>query len=143
MALYRKQIAEGAVRDGEPFKSDLSESVMNGFLLEMARILMVRFARMKNDRGVEEEWNVYGKLLSTRLQSAWRNDFFARAFINRSNELGVTYLGAAGDGRLMLATLLGLGVVLALWAGIALIGLVWLARPTKGSDGGAAASGAH
>jgi len=97
-AEYRKQLADGAIREGESLQSELSESVMNGFLLEIARDYMVRFARMKGDAETEGEWSRFGDTLRARLAGAWRNDFFARALINRPNEAGITYLGAAGDG---------------------------------------------
>ncbi len=96
--LYRKQIAEGLIRDGEPIQTDLSESIMNGFLLEIARAYFVRFAAMKGDRAAESEWTEFGATLATRLQATWKNDFFARAYLNRPNAAGATYLGAGGDG---------------------------------------------
>lgn len=97
MKLYWQQVASGEVKEGSPLRSDLSESVMNGFLLEIARASMVRFAQMRKDAAGEQEWNEFGRVLAGRLRSSWRNDFFARAFINRPNEQGVTYVGAAGD----------------------------------------------
>lgn len=96
--LYREQIANGTIRDGEGVRTDLSESVMNGFLLEIARAAMMGFARLKRDVEVENEWERFGDTLKARLQNAWRGDFFARAFINRPNVQGVTFLGAKGDG---------------------------------------------
>ena len=97
MKIYRQQVAEGVVEEGQPFKSDLSESVMNGFLLEIARACMLRFAHMKKDAAGEREWGEFGDVLVERLRRSWKTDFFARASINRPNEMGVTYLGAAGD----------------------------------------------
>jgi len=97
-ALYAQQIAEGAIADGDPIRTDLSESVMNGFLLEIARSYMARFARMVCDRGTEKEWTKFGSVLRDRRQAAWKGDFFARAFINRPNPANATYLGGAGDG---------------------------------------------
>ncbi|MBN1268905.1 MAG: glycosyl transferase [Kiritimatiellae bacterium] len=97
-ALYRRQIAEGLVKEGEPLQSDLSESVMNGFLLELARQYLVRFAQWKGDRETVSCEEDFGHVLRARLQAAWRGDFFARAFINRPNKHGITCLGGAGDG---------------------------------------------
>lgn len=95
--IYRQQIAEGLIRDGDALASDLSESVMNGFLLEIARAYMVRLARMRRDATVEKEWLDFGPVLAGRLQKAWKGDFFARCFLNRPNDAGTAYLGAAGD----------------------------------------------
>ena len=97
-ALYRKQLADGTIREGESLKTDLSESVMNGFLLEIARDYMVRFAHQLGDAVKEREWSEFGAVLRGRLQKAWKGDFFARCFINRTNEANVTFIGAAGDG---------------------------------------------
>ena len=96
-ALYRKQVAEGIIREGEALKTDLSESIMNGFLLEIARQYMVRFSTLKGDGSVRREWEEYGRILGDRLKATWKNDFFARAYLNRPNEAGTAYLGAAGD----------------------------------------------
>jgi cellobiose phosphorylase len=95
--LYKQQIAEGKIKDGDAFISDLSESVMNGFLLEIARAYMVRFARMKGRKDRETEWTEFGKILNERLQKAWKGDFFARAFLNRPNAANTSYLGGQGD----------------------------------------------
>ena len=96
--LHRQQISEGLIREGEGIRTDLSESVMNGFLLEVARAYMVRFAQLRGDTDVAREWEAFGSLLRKRLQNAWRGDFYARAFINRESENGVHFLGAKGDG---------------------------------------------
>ena len=96
--LYRKQIADGVIKEGDPLKSDLSESLMNGFLLEIARAYMVRFSCMKGHRTSEKEWSDFSPVLRERLQKAWKGDFFARCFINRPNEANTMYLGARGDG---------------------------------------------
>ncbi|OGV47085.1 MAG: hypothetical protein A2X46_09965 [Lentisphaerae bacterium GWF2_57_35] len=95
--LYKQQIAEGKIKDGDAFISDLSESVMNGFLLEIARAYMVRFAHMKGRTDRETEWTEFGKILHERLQKAWKGDFFARAFLNRPNAASTSYLGGQGD----------------------------------------------
>ncbi|MBN1557853.1 MAG: glycosyl transferase, partial [Lentisphaerae bacterium] len=97
-SLYRRQVAEGLVSEGEAFQSDLSESVMNGFLLETARQYLVRFAAWKGDRETVSREEEFGGVLKARLQAAWKGDFFARAFVNRANEHHLTYLGGLGDG---------------------------------------------
>jgi len=95
--LYRQQIADGLIKEGEAFQSDLSESVMNGFLLEIARAYMVRFARMAGAAAVEREWSEFAPVLAARLQNAWKGDFFCRAFLNRPNAANTSYLGGRGD----------------------------------------------
>ncbi len=95
--LYREQVAQGLIREGEGLVSDLSESVMNGFLLEMARACMVRFARLANRPEIAQEWTLFGAVLRERLHKAWKGDFFARAFLNRPNEAKTSYLGGQGD----------------------------------------------
>lgn len=97
-ALYRQQIAQGLIQPSQALQTDLSESVMNGFLLEVARAAMVRFARMRGDSATEQEWTAFGSGLRARLHEAWKGDFFARGYINRAHEHGVTYFGAQGDG---------------------------------------------
>ncbi len=97
-ALYKKQLADATIREGEPLKTELSESVMNGFLLEIARDYMVRFARKLGDTAKEREWSEFGVVYRSRLQKAWKGDFFARCFVNRPNEANITFIGAAGDG---------------------------------------------
>lgn len=96
--LYKKQLRDGAIKEGEGLQSDMSESVMNGFLLEVARQYMVRFAAMRGDRPLERHWADFGETLRKRLQAAWKGDFFARCMINRQNKSGITYMGASGDG---------------------------------------------
>lgn len=98
MALYSDQIAAGTIKEGDPLDSDFSESVMNGFLLETARAHLVRFARLLGDTAAEQEWTHFGEELRTRLDDTWKEDFFARALINRKNGGNITYLGGQGDG---------------------------------------------
>jgi len=97
MEIYRRQIA-GNGRDGDPLETDRSESVMNGFLLEIARDHMMRFARLLGDASAERDWRVFGDALRQRLRATWKEDFFARALINRPNPAGTDFLGAKGDG---------------------------------------------
>ncbi|NCC52158.1 MAG: glycosyl transferase [Spartobacteria bacterium] len=97
-ALYREQVAQGIIQEGEGLKTDMSESVMNGFLLEVARQYMVRFARMLGNTALADKWDGFGAEYRQRLQKAWKGDFFARAFLNKPNAAHTDYLGGQGDG---------------------------------------------
>lgn len=96
--MYREQVEQRLIKEGDPLQSELSESVMNGFLLETARQYMVRFARMLGESERAEKWDTFGEEYIQRLQQAWKGDFFARAYINRPNDADTTYLGGQGDG---------------------------------------------
>ena len=94
---YKEQIARTG-RDGEPFESDYSESVMNGFLLKVAIDEMIEISKQKED-------NLYfssmvqtsNKLYNNLQEYAWKYDFFARVLFNRYKNGQFTYLGAKGD----------------------------------------------
>jgi len=97
-ALYKEQIAKGMIKEGEGLQSDFSESVMNGFLLELARQYIVRFARMLKRDDLADKWDAFGAEYQERLQKAWKGDFYARAFLNKPNKANTDYLGGQGDG---------------------------------------------
>ncbi|NOW83169.1 cellobiose phosphorylase [Clostridium beijerinckii] len=94
---YKEQIAITG-RDGEPFESDYSESVMNGFLLKVAMDEMIEIGKQKEDtlyyNNLEKASN---KLYDNLQQYAWKEDFFARVLFNRYKDGEFTYLGAKGD----------------------------------------------
>lgn len=80
-------------------KTDLSESVMNGFLLKIAVDNMETIAHLKGDDCYLKECKDKSLSLYNILQEqAWKTDFFARVLINRKNKGGYTYIGAANDG---------------------------------------------
>lgn len=75
-----------------------SESIMNGFLLQLAVLHMYEFAKEKKDTDYMEQMESKRKVLSDNLQKyAWKEDFFARVLFNRYGD-EITYLGAAKDG---------------------------------------------
>lgn len=94
---YKEQIARTG-KDTEPFESDYSESIMNGFLLKVAMDEMIEIGKQKEDTvycsNLEKASN---KLYDNLQQYAWKEDFFARVLFNRYKDGKFTYLGAKGD----------------------------------------------
>ncbi len=97
-AAYRRQIEAGG-RPGEPFDSDYSESVMNGFLLKVAIDEARLMAEQREDGEYLETLNRMAEKLTDNLQRhAWKGDFFARVLFNKYADGRHSYLGARGDG---------------------------------------------
>ncbi len=96
--LYKEQIArEGKM--GDPFQSDYSESVMNGFLLKLALDETLYLANEKGDTTYGETLREMTSRLYDNLQAhAWKEDYFTRVLINRYKDGRYTHLGAKGDG---------------------------------------------
>jgi cellobiose phosphorylase len=95
---YKEQIAQGG-KMGDPFKSDYSESVMNGFLLKLALDETLYLANEKGDTDYVQTLKALSDKLHSNLQAhAWKEDFFARVLLNRYADGRYTYLGAKGDG---------------------------------------------
>lgn len=96
--LYKEQIAKSG-DENQPFESDYSESVMNGFLLKYALDQMVQLARKKGDSVYTKKYIDMSNRLYNNLQKyAWKEDFFARVLFNRFEDHQFSYLGAKGDG---------------------------------------------
>jgi cellobiose phosphorylase len=94
---YKEQIAKTR-REGEPFESEYSESVMNGFLLKLALDEMLELAGSRNDNEYcSKLYSLSSKLHNNLQQHAWKEDFFARVLFNRYKDGEFTYLGAKGD----------------------------------------------
>lgn len=94
-AAYNKQLEKGG-QYGDPFESDLSESIMNAFLLKVAIDIAVRLAEAKGMTNEAKHYAALGADLAERLQKdTWKGDYFARVLFNRGN--GLSYLGAKGD----------------------------------------------
>jgi cellobiose phosphorylase len=94
---YNEQIAR-TQKNGEPFESDYSESVMNGFLLMLAFEEMLEIGELKGDKEYCSNLeSVSEKLYNNLQQHAWKSDFFARVLFNRYKDGEFTYLGAKGD----------------------------------------------
>lgn len=97
---YKAQLEKGGQSYGSvPFESEYAESVMNGFLAKVAiDAAMDMFRVIKDDD--------YAMILSEMsegvrvalVESAWKDDFYARVLFNRNDKPNLSYLGAKGDG---------------------------------------------
>ncbi|MBO4604526.1 MAG: glycosyl transferase [Clostridiales bacterium] len=98
--LYKQQLAEsGAAYGEEAFKSEYSESVMNGFLLKVATDAASVLFDLAGDAGYAEELRALsGKIREGLRENAWKGDFYARVLFNRKDKPSLKYLGASGDG---------------------------------------------
>ena len=96
---YKEQLKKNNQESGCPFKSDYSESVMNGFLLLIAIQNLRDLALLKNDLEYSEYLT---KLIEEKKAdinaSAYIDGYYARALINKKNANNVRYVGAKGDG---------------------------------------------
>ncbi len=98
--LYRKQLEKTGASPGEqPFASEYTESVLNGFLLKVALDAVCDWAEVKKDTEYALQMKDWRSELVNNLQRyAWRGDFFARTLFNRPLAGGYSFLGAGGDG---------------------------------------------
>lgn len=93
-AAYHEQLKKSG-QYGDPFESNLSESIMNAFLLKVAIDIAVRLADLKGQTREAKQYAKLGDDLALRLQKeTWKGDFFARVLFNRE---GLDFLGAKGD----------------------------------------------
>ena len=97
---YKEQLAKSGGRYGEePFESEYSESVMNGFLLKVAVDAAKTLFELSGDRAYAEELSKLSETVKEGLrENAWKGDFYARVLFNRKDKPELDYLGAAGDG---------------------------------------------
>lgn len=97
---YLAQIKEKNQPYGSPFESDLSESVMNGFLLVVALKEAIALAQRLGDQERVKRYQSYQEGVSEALhKSAFIHGYYARVLINRDRPLnGIRYVGAPGDG---------------------------------------------
>jgi len=98
--LYRAQLQAKKEPYGSPFESELSESVMNGFLLVVALREAIALAERLGDQKRILLYQSYEKGVSAALhQHAFIQGYYARVLINRKKPLnGIIYVGAPGDG---------------------------------------------
>lgn len=95
--IYKAQLKENRQSYGAPFENDLSESVMNAFLLKIAYDEIAELAGMLGRRDVADSLKKDSAALSETVQHhCWKNGFFVRAMIGGGRGMG--YLGSAGDG---------------------------------------------
>lgn len=96
--MYRDQLQRTGGKDGDPFESDYTESVMNAFLLKVAIDETIDIAKEKGDTQYFEQLTKMAQNLFDNLQKhAWKGDFFARALFNRYKNGEFEFLGAKGD----------------------------------------------
>lgn len=94
---YKAQLKEKRQNYGAPFENDLSESVMNAFLLKIAYDEITELANMLGKTDVALSLEKDAAALSEKVQlHCWKNGFFVRAMIGGGRGSG--YLGSAGDG---------------------------------------------
>jgi cellobiose phosphorylase len=97
---YYEQLERNHQSFGVPFESELSESVMNAFLLVYA--LNEAIALMKESHD-SESVSFYEQLKADEIKaitsSSYIDGYYARVLINRAApKNGITYVGAPGDG---------------------------------------------
>lgn len=96
-AKYEEQLNKNGQKYGVPLENDLSESVMNAFLLKIAYDEISELADMLGKADVSSEIGKASEELAVKIQrSCWKNGFFVRAMIGGGR--GAGYLGSAGDG---------------------------------------------
>lgn len=95
--VYREQLAAGGLKYGTPLENDMSESVMNAFLLKIASDETAELAGMIGDSDMESFAREISSDVADRcVKYAWKGDYYARCLINDGRTF--TYLGAGGDG---------------------------------------------
>lgn len=96
--LYAEQLSRGG-KYGDRLDIDLSESVMNAFLLKIAYDEIAEMARATGKENIADEIACECEKLCENIEKhCWKGDFFARALLGGKREGGYTYLGAGGDG---------------------------------------------
>ncbi len=94
---YKAQLKEKGQSYGAPFENDLSESVMNAFLLKIAYDEITELADMLGKKDIALSLGKDSAALAERIQRhCWKNGFFVRAMTG--GKRGAGYLGSAGDG---------------------------------------------
>lgn len=98
--LYKKQLeASGKKFAEEPFESEYSESVMNGFLLKTAIDCAARLFTNVGDTEYAQTLKALSDEKKEKLlENSWKGDFFARILFNRKDKPELEYLGAGNDG---------------------------------------------
>lgn len=95
---YSEQIKNGG-KWGDPFVSNGSESVMNGFLLKVATDAAKNlFDGCGMVEDAEKMAGLSGELYEKLQKHTWKGDFFCRVLFNRPEKAELSYLGAGGDG---------------------------------------------
>jgi cellobiose phosphorylase len=97
---YAEQLERNHQSYGVPFENDLSESVMNAFLLVCALNEGIALAELDQDDALKSLFESYkADEVQAIRSSAYIQGYYARVLINRANPLnGIRYVGAPGDG---------------------------------------------
>lgn len=100
--LYLSYIKKNKLPYGSRFESELSESVMNGFLLDIAIKHMISFATYREDKEYLNKLNFLKDRLEKSLkENAYIDGYYARVLINKSNSK-YKYVGTPNDGLSLL-----------------------------------------
>ena len=95
--LYQKQLKKSKKPYGSRFISDLSESVMNAFLLKIGLDDMIQFAKHLQDNEYEKEMiSIRDNLVKSIQDNAYIDGYFARVLINRKDSK-YKYVGTPHD----------------------------------------------
>ena len=95
--LYYSQLEEKHQSFGVRFESNLSESVMNGFLLVIALTEMISMAKHRGDKHYERELKeLKENLVKSLKENAYVEGYYARVLINKEGKY--KYVGTLNDG---------------------------------------------
>ena len=102
--LYKAQLKKYKEPYGSPLRNDLSESVMNAFLLKIALDEMREFALVRKEvEYVKELEELTSKLVKSLKENAYINGYYARVLINKDPSVNkYRYVGAPKDGLSLL-----------------------------------------
>lgn len=96
--LYKAQLRKNKQVFGVPFVNDLSESVMNAFLLDIAIKDMLKISKRLEDQEYVNHLNELKEKLESNIQKfAYVDGYFARVLINREDSK-YKYVGTPHDG---------------------------------------------
>jgi cellobiose phosphorylase len=98
--LYAQQLLAKNETYGAPLENDLSESVMNAFLLVCALNDAIALSELEKDQTKKALYESYkADEVKAIRSSCFINGYYARVLINRENpKNGIRYVGAPGDG---------------------------------------------
>ena len=94
--LYKNQLKKNKQAYGVRFESDLSESVMNGFLLVIALKEMIEITHKLGDEFEKECKEINDNLVKSLKENAYVDGYYARVLINRSDSK-YKYVGTPND----------------------------------------------
>lgn len=95
--LYLSQLKKKSQPYGSRFESDLSESVMNGFLLVIALKEMKEISLKMDDKEFHNECNyLLDRLTKSLKENAYVDGYYARVLINRK-DFSYKYVGTPND----------------------------------------------